>query len=115
MKTPGIALRRFTATLFGLAMAAWTLAYAESRIPLSVPPEICDLDVVANHETGDVRVSWSGGTPPFIVVRSDTEDLRLAKKLEVVAPAVRTNEFVDRRAFFAGRRLFPRWTVKTGH
>lgn len=106
MNSQSIAVRSFTAVLSCLAVAACTLAYAASRTPINVPPEICDLVVVADHETGDVRVSWSGGTPPFIVVRSDTEDLRLATRLDVVAPAARVSEFVDPRAFLARRRLF---------
>jgi len=101
-----MAPRRYAAAASCLFVAASTQAFTESRVPLSVPPELCDLRVVADEKSGDVRLSWSGGTPPFTVVRSETEDFRHAKDLEVVAPTVRSNGFEDRRAFSTDKRFF---------
>lgn len=39
--------------------------FGESRVPLSVPQDICGLRVVADEKPADVHLSWSGGTPPF--------------------------------------------------
>ena len=47
------------------------------------PPEVCDLAVRAELKRGDVFVTWKGGTPPFMVVRSneamlsDKSDVRI--------------------------------------
>ncbi len=54
-------------------LAAVVVVHAETTEPSGVPPEICDLVVTGLPDTGDVVVSWSGGTQPFVVVRSDTE------------------------------------------
>jgi len=78
---------------------------AETRVPTYVPPEICDLTVAADRETGDVTVAWSGGTAPFILVRSGARDLRDSTRFEVVASGLRSTKFVDHLAYRAGRRL----------
>jgi hypothetical protein len=101
-----------TLTKFGLGLACCFIValslqvHAESEEPRNVPPEICDLAVVADPGSGDVTVTWSGGTAPFTVVRSEVEELRDAKHFEVVAEGLRSRRFVDRRAFNPDGRLY---------
>jgi hypothetical protein len=80
--------------------------YAESPEPKDVPPDICDVAAVADQGTGDVIVSWSGGTPPFTVVRSDAADFRKAALVDVVASGIPSRRFVDRKAFDPDERLY---------
>jgi hypothetical protein len=90
-----------------LVVAIWlSLLHAETRVPTYVPPDICDLTVTADRETGDVAIAWSGGIAPFIVVRSETQELRLSNRLEVVGWDLRSTLFVDRRAYRADRRFY---------
>ena len=84
----------------------WSTLRAETRVPIHVPPEICDLTVSAARETGDVTIAWSGGKAPFVVVRSDAKDFRVSKRLEVIASGLRSTQFVDRGAYRAGKRLY---------
>jgi len=46
------------------------------------PPEVCDLAVSAELKRGSVIVTWKGGTPPFVVVRS--KEATLSDKGDVV-------------------------------
>jgi len=90
-----------------LVLVTWcSPLQAETRVPTYVPPDICNLTVTADRETGDVTIAWSDGTAPFIVVRSETEDLQQSTGLEVIASGVRSTQFVDRRAYRDGRRLY---------
>ena len=104
MKAERIILRGLQ---LGLAfLTALMPAQAETTEPSNVPPEICDLVVTADRGTGDVVVNWSGGTPPFVVVRSNADDLRLAQRLEVVTASSRSRRVVDHDVLASGRRLF---------
>jgi hypothetical protein len=106
-KQPGMTFTRLVISTAGfITMAGYAPVLAESILPTNIPPEICDLAVAADQEPGDVVVTWSGGTPPFTIVRSDAEDLATATRLEVVAQNQRTSRFVDRGASRAGNRSY---------
>lgn len=83
-----------------------TPALAETTVPRDLPPEICDLSVVADPTGSDATLTWSGGTPPFMVVRSESEDFSADEYLEVLALAVPSRQFVDRGVVASDGRLF---------
>jgi hypothetical protein len=70
---------------------------AETTIPENLPPDICYVVAALDTGTGDVTISWSGGTAPFTVVRANARDFREATDVEVIASDV-SRGFTDRRA-----------------
>lgn len=66
-----------------------------SEIPVARPPAICDLKVTAVG-TDAVLLRWKGGTPPFVVLRSDAADFTAARDVRALAGAVPIREFRDR-------------------
>jgi hypothetical protein len=70
------------------------------------PPEICDLVVTADPSNGDVTILWSGGTPPFVLVRGDARSFLEAKSIEFLSMNVTDRRYKDRGASRAGRRYF---------
>jgi hypothetical protein len=61
----------------GLILIVGLTSLGESRAappgPATNGPEICDFSVEAGGKSGMVLLRWTGGTPPFIVMRSDRE------------------------------------------
>jgi hypothetical protein len=55
-----------------------------SEIPVSRPPAICDVKVTTVGTDG-VLLRWKGGTPPFVVLRSDAADFTAARDARVLA------------------------------
>jgi hypothetical protein len=64
-----------------------------SEIPVARPPAICDIKVTTTGTDG-VLLRRKGGTPPFVVLRSDAADFTAARDVRVLATAER--EFRDR-------------------
>jgi hypothetical protein len=52
------------------ATFAFLTTVLADEIPVARPPAICELKVTT-VETGGVLLRWKGGTPPFVVLRSD--------------------------------------------
>jgi hypothetical protein len=48
-----------------------------SEIPVARPPAICEL-TVTNAGADVVLLRWKGGTPPFVILRSDAADFTTA-------------------------------------
>jgi hypothetical protein len=69
-----------------VAIAIGSPALTETEEPREVPPDVCDIAAVADPVRGTVTITWSGGTPPFTIVRSRGEDLS-EERLEVLASA----------------------------
>jgi len=92
------------ALLLGVAIAG--PADAEEQPATNLPPEICDLVVEVERASGNVTVTWSGGTPPFILVRGDVRNLAEATKVEYLSMDTSARRFVDPGAFSRGRRFY---------
>ena len=92
--------------LWVLTVVFFTLLRAETRVPTKLPPEICNLGVTVEQRSGNAVITWSGGTPPFTVIRADKEDLAFAKRIEVIASAVRSRRFTDPRALLTRRKSY---------
>jgi hypothetical protein len=56
--------------------------------------EICNLSVQALDDHGLVLLTWSGGTPPFVVMRSDRGSFSEGADLTLVESRVSTRQFV---------------------
>ena len=70
-----------------IILALCVPAMATSVEPQHVPPEICHL-AVARHPSGDVLVTWSGGTAPFTVIRSPSPVLTSPQDREGSGPVL---------------------------
>mgnify|MGYP007017458779 FL=1 len=66
-----------------------------SEIPVARPPAICGLKVTAAGADG-VLLRWTGGTPPFVVLRSEAADFTAARDVRVLAAGVASREYRDR-------------------
>jgi hypothetical protein len=75
-------------------LAALTTVVA-SEIPIVRPPAICGLKVT-QAGTDVVLLRWQGGTPPFVVLRSDAADFTAARDVRVLAAGVAPREYRDR-------------------
>ena len=82
------------------------LLRAESPEPTNVPPQVGPLSVVADDESGDVALEWSGGTPPFAVVRADHQCFRDAEHVWVLGSGLTARNFVDSGGFRLGKRMY---------
>ena len=78
---------------------------AETIPPTYVPPEIGPLIVAADSGSGDVTLKWSGGTPPFTVVRADDPCFRDAEHVWLLGSGLQVSEYVDSGALRLGKRL----------
>ena len=76
------------------------------EIAVSRPPEICSLSVTVNPRSGDVIISWSGGTLPFSLVRADATCFGKASELRYLVEGVRAHRYVDVAAAKSGRRYW---------
>lgn len=79
---------------------------AEEQPAVNLPPEICELSVKADPGSGDALLSWSGGTPPFVVVRGDAGSLDEATKVEYLSMNVAGRRFLDSGALRKGHRFY---------
>jgi len=89
-----------------LTVVVFTPLGAVSTLPTKLPPEICNLVVTMEQRSGDVVITWSGGTPPFTVIRADKEDLALAERIEVIGSAVRSRRFTDPGALISRKKSY---------
>jgi hypothetical protein len=69
-------------------------------------PEICDLEVTLDSESGSVVVTWSGGTSPFLIVRGDAPRFDRAAQLDWIAERAMGHRHVDSSARKPGRRYY---------
>jgi len=76
------------------SFAALTAVVA-SETPIVRPPAICGLKVTSAG-TDAVLLRWTGGTPPFVVLRSDASDFTAARDVRVLAAGVAPREYRDR-------------------
>lgn len=106
---------RMKSACCGLVLMIAAPAMADTLIPLDRPPDICDLAVAVDPMTRDVTVTWSGGTPPFVVVRSDRESFRDDEHLDVLAMTLSSREYVDPAGRpSGGRRYYQVYDVNSG-
>jgi hypothetical protein len=92
-----------TALLFAARYAP-----AESLEPVPTADPIRDLSVSVAESSHDITLHWSGGSPPFTIVRGDSACFRDAERIWLVAENVDDRHFVDRRAQSIGARLYYR-------
>jgi len=77
------------------ATFAFLTTVMADEIPVARPPAICELKVTMAG-TGGVLLRWKGGTPPFVVLRSDAADFTAARDVRVLATGVALREYRDR-------------------
>jgi hypothetical protein len=58
-------------------------------------PEICDVAAALDPGSGKVTVTWSGGTPPFQVLRADAARFDRASRLDWLADRAMARHHVD--------------------
>lgn len=80
-------------------------AYAQQTGP-SVFPEICDVAVMLDSKSADPVVIWSGGTPPFLIVRADAPRFDSAAELLYLADGVSQRRHLDTKARKPDRRYY---------
>jgi hypothetical protein len=88
-----------------LALTTATIIYPD-EIAVSRGPEICNLSVTADPRSGDVIISWSGGTLPFSLVRADATCFAKASELRYLVEGIRVHRYVDVAAVRSGRRYW---------
>ena len=66
-----------------------------SEIPIARPPAICEIKVTTAGTDG-VLLRWKGGTPPFVVLRSDAADFTATRDTRILAAGVTIREYRDR-------------------
>ena len=76
------------------------------EIAVPLPPQICNLSVVRDTNSDDVILTWSGGTPPFEVIRADGPCFGKANELRYLSHKVPGHRYVDHHAQRAKRRLW---------
>jgi hypothetical protein len=89
--------------LTGLGSALGTHA---DEIVVPLPPQICNLSVSRDPNSDDVIVRWSGGTPPFSVVRSDGPCFGKANEIKYLSDKISGHRYIDRHAQRAKRRFW---------
>ena len=67
-------------------------------------PEICDVAVKLDPISGAV-VTWSGGTPPFLIVRGNAARFDRASELNYIE-RIREHRYVDSTVREPGRRYY---------
>src|SRR5262245_36420434 len=70
------------------------------------PPEICDLSVQREDQSGDVIITWSGGTPPFSIARADAQCFGKASEIRHLVENVKDHRYVDVAAARSGDRFW---------
>jgi hypothetical protein len=91
---------------FCVILVFFGAAKGDSSEPVHVPPVVCHMTVDADRSTADVTITWSGGTPPFTLVRGNTDHFSKATRLEVLSSRLHSRRFVDRGAFVPGKRFY---------
>jgi hypothetical protein len=76
------------------------------EIAVPQPPEICSLSVGRDVSSGSVIVTWTGGTPPFTVIRADGPCFGQASELKYLSQDVGGHRYIDRGALRAKRRFW---------
>ena len=67
-------------------------------------PEICDVAVTLDPASGAV-VTWSGGTPPFLIVRGNAARFDRASELNYIE-RIREHRYVDSSVRQSDRRYY---------
>ena len=89
-----------------LAAALGGSAPARAQSTPGAKPEICDVAVALDAASDEVTVTWSGGTPPFQVVRGDAPRFDRAQELDWLAERADERRLVDSKARKAERRYY---------
>jgi len=92
--------------LLVLAAALGSCALAHAQPGAGSKPEICDVAVALEPGSGEVTVTWSGGTPPFQVIRGDVPRFDRATELDWLADRAMERRHVDSKARKPGRRYY---------
>ena len=82
------------------------LAQAESPEPTNVPPQVGPLGLDTDDKSGDVALEWTGGTPPFAVVRADHQCFRDAEHVWLLGSGLRTRNFMDSGVLRLGEQMY---------
>lgn len=84
-----------------------TSASGETPVPKGTPlPEICNIQVALADTSWNVIVSWTGGTPPFVVMRGTADDFTQADSVEVIATDLFEREYSDHNAAKDGTHYY---------
>src|SRR5262245_1785885 len=70
-------------------------SFTSSEVVGSPPPEICALSVTRDARSGSAVITWSGGTPPFEVLRADASCFGKASEIKVLASSISGHRYVD--------------------
>jgi len=87
-------------------MALGTGCLADAQPAGGAKPEICDVAVALDRKSGEVTVTWSGGTPPFQVIRGDAPRFDRATELDWLADRATQRRHVDAKPRKPGRRYY---------
>jgi hypothetical protein len=79
---------------------------AQKKSTAKPAPEICDLAVARDAAAESVTVTWSGGTPPFLVIRGDGPRFDRAKELDWLAERVMAHRYLDARPRASGEHYY---------
>ena len=97
--------RRWNLSVVAIAFVP-VLLQAESPEPTNVPPQVGPLSVVADDKSGDIVLEWSGGTPPFAIVRADHQCFRDADHVWALGADLKARSFVDSDPLQLGTRVY---------
>jgi len=100
------AKRSFPLLLLLLAAAVGGCAQAPVQPPAGAKPEICDVAVARDPRSGEVTVTWSGGTPPFQVIRGDAPRFDRAREVDWLAERATERRLIDSRAREPDQRYY---------
>lgn len=92
--------------LLAAAMAFSVAPVVATETPVQQPPEIVNVIAVANSDSKAVILQWSGGTPPFIIVRGEKQDFANDVAVTYLATGVTLRTFTDREALPDGKRYW---------
>jgi len=95
---------RFCLLLLPLTLGIAGLAAAQSGA--AAKPEICDVAAALDRRSGDVTITWSGGTPPFQVIRGDAPRFDRATEIDWLADRAKERRLVDSKARKPDRRYY---------
>ena len=74
--------------------------------PVPRPHPVKAFKVSVTPAKGEVVLSWASGTPPFVIVRSDTEHLDAGGTVEYLSRRHSDRRFVDHDALQFGQRFW---------
>jgi len=95
----------FPSLLLLLALGLYRpLSADEVAVPHA--PEICDLVVIRDSKSNTAIINWSGGTPPFSIVRGDAPRFDQAGEIKHLADGISIRRYVDSGALKSGRRYW---------